>query len=456
MKGNPRKRVATMDAVRLAVQIVSFILLPGLFVEAFAGLHVIGLAVAGQVAVDATFWMQVLATILTLVATALVGRAFCGWMCAFGTMEDLLAMLGKKVFKVSVRVDGTADRVLKSLKYVILALIVGFVWTGLVAVPEAWSPWEAFAGLLTLPPDFAGVASAYLVGLILLGVIMVASVFVERAFCRYLCPMGAVFGIVSLLRVGRIKKPRSGCAGKCQACTKSCAMGIDLRGLDEVRSPECIDCMRCTAVCPQANASYAALPNAAGPVVAGAAVAGVMGLYYVGNIGLTAVANATASAATPLTVASRVTASDTTASTTTAAATTVAATTTSSSAAAATTTTSTGTSTSGSSSSTSTTSSSAATTTTTTTASGYADGTYTGSGHGHKGTTTVQVVVSGGKITSITTVSTGDDAQYYNRAFSTVVSEIISSQSTSVNAVSGATHSSDGIMAAVASALASA
>ncbi|MGL5173389.1 MAG: FMN-binding protein, partial [Olsenella sp.] len=96
-------------------------------------------------------------------------------------------------------------------------------------------------------------------------------------------------------------------------------------------------------------------------------------------------------------------------------------------------------------------------TTTATTASGYVDGTYTGSGTGHKnGTTTVSVTISNGAITDITTVSTQDDTPYYDRAFSTVVSEIIEAQSTSVSAVSGATHSSDGIMEAVANAIAQA
>ena len=98
----------------------------------------------------------------------------------------------------------------------------------------------------------------------------------------------------------------------------------------------------------------------------------------------------------------------------------------------------------------------AATTTKTTAASvsgSYMDGTYQGSGYGFRGTTTVTVVVSGGKITTITVNSYRDDKQYFDRAYSTVTKEIISSQSTDVDAVSGATYSSNGIMKAVANAL---
>jgi uncharacterized protein with FMN-binding domain len=82
----------------------------------------------------------------------------------------------------------------------------------------------------------------------------------------------------------------------------------------------------------------------------------------------------------------------------------------------------------------------------------YADGVYQGSGQGFQGTVTVEVTISGGKITTITTVSESDDAQYDN-AFSTLVPEIIANQSTSgVNTVSNATYSSKGILAAVSDA----
>ena len=84
----------------------------------------------------------------------------------------------------------------------------------------------------------------------------------------------------------------------------------------------------------------------------------------------------------------------------------------------------------------------------------YKDGTYTGSGQGFKGgTTKVSVTVANGKITNIATLSNGDFPEYYRRASGTIISNIISKQSTSVDTVSGATYSSKGIMSAVANAL---
>ena len=81
---------------------------------------------------------------------------------------------------------------------------------------------------------------------------------------------------------------------------------------------------------------------------------------------------------------------------------------------------------------------------------------YTGSGSGFRGTTQVQVTVSNGYITDISVLSTGDDNEFFSKAKSSVISQIISSQSVSVDTVSGATFSSNGIIDAVTDALASA
>ena len=92
-------------------------------------------------------------------------------------------------------------------------------------------------------------------------------------------------------------------------------------------------------------------------------------------------------------------------------------------------------------------------TTTSITQGKYTDGTYEGSGQGYRGTTTVSVKVSNGNISSITIESQKDDDQFFNKAKSTIINEIISSQSTDVQTVSGATMSSNGIIDAVANAL---
>lgn len=431
--------------IRAAVQIASFIVLPGLFVEALSGVGALVTAIATGT-YPASLASQVVAAVVTIVATMLVGRVFCGWVCSFGAMGDLLGAIGRKA-KIQVKVPDGADKGLKLVKYAVLALVV-LCWLGIVSVSESWSPWEAFASLATWPPDFAGALTGYTVGLALLAAIMIASLFVERFFCRYLCPMGAIYSIFSHTRLLRIRKPRKTCGGRCRACSSVCPMAISLGRVDKVSSGECIDCMRCTAVCPHENAELGAVAPDAAPVVTAACAVSVLGLYAVGGVATNAFAQAS-QASTAITqtqsgegtgletVSDAAAPSDATTSTTT--------------------TSDTSTTSATTSDTSSTTSTTTTTATTATTASGYVDGTYTGSGTGHKnGTTTVSVTISNGAITDITTVSTQDDTPYYNRAFSTVVSEIIEAQSTSVSAVSGATHSSDGIMEAVANAIAQA
>jgi len=175
-------------------------------------------------------------------------------------------------------------------------------------------------------------------------------------------------------------------------------MGIPLYKTDVVDSGECIHCMQCVTQCPRKNVTLAVSEKDVRPLVASVAVVTAMtGLYYAGNLG----ANAVASSNTSISVMSV-----------------------------------------GSQS---------------TSDSLYLDGTYHGSGTGFRGATTkVSVTVKNGKITDITTASYGDDTQFYNRAFSSIKQQIIDSQSSDVNAVSGATFSSKGIMSAVKDALGSA
>ena len=123
--------------IRAAVQIASFIVLPGLFVEALSGVGALVTAIATGT-YPASLASQVVAAVVTIVATMLVGRVFCGWVCSFGAMGDLLGAIGRKA-KIQVKVPDGADKGLKLVKYAVLALVV-LCWLGIVSVSESWSP----------------------------------------------------------------------------------------------------------------------------------------------------------------------------------------------------------------------------------------------------------------------------------------------------------------------------
>ena len=384
------KKASPLMLARRIIQAASFVLFPGLFISTFAGIKTIYTAILNGTFSVAQNAGDLILVISMLLITAIMGRFFCGFLCSFGSMGDLFWFLGTKLKLRRPKISQRADRLMKGLKYVILIGIVLLIWTlGLSILGGTGNPWTIFGMYATLS-GWADLSSLISIGALLLLLIIVGSMLIERFFCRYLCPLGAVFSVVSKFRLFKIRKPVQNCGG-CQACTKRCSMGIPLYGMNVVSDSECIDCMKCVEVCPRDNVKANPKPALAAAV----AVAAMSGMYFAGNLASSAGAETVAAASQSSTVLSS--------------------------------------------------------------ASGqYTDGVYTGSGSGFRGTTQVQVTVSNGYITDITVLSTGDDAEFFSKAKSSVISQIISAQSVSVDTVSGATFSSNGIIEAVTDALASA
>lgn len=381
------KKITIFPVIRRMIQLAAFLLFPGLFISTFSAVKEVYLAV-----IHGSFHLAALAQPLLLLLavfpiTILWGRFFCGYLCSFGSMGDLLWGISRRIFKKPLKIPEKADRLLKWVKYLLLGLIVIFLWTMAIPVDSSMNPWTIF-GIYSSVSGWTSLQYLLSGGAVLLLLIMLGSVLIERFFCRYLCPLGAIFALVSRFRRFRIKKPREKC-GECRLCTWKCSMGIPLNRCDVIASGECIDCFACVDVCPRHNAKAAPAPA----VAAAMSVAAMTGLYYAGNL-----VSKNLSAGTE--TSTIVTASPA--------------------------------------------------------AGQYVDGVYTGSGTGFKGTTTVQVTVENGSISDIAVVSTGDDDAFFSRAKSTIISEILSHQSTQVDTVTGATFSSNGIIEAVTNALSSA
>ena len=270
------KRISITQTVRHLVQLVAFILFPGLFISTFSALgDIIKALVNGTFSVS-TLSVQLITVSGIFMITALWGRFFCGFLCSFGALEDLLALPLKK-FRLKHRIPKKLDRVLKYLKFVILASFVFAVWVFALPFDSSLSPWGVF-GMLTSGNISLMSAAIPTIGFIILFAIMVASLFVERFFCRYLCPLGAIFRLISRKRLFKIRCNNT-CVN-CGLCTKKCAMGIDIAGQNEVTSAECIDCMQCITSCPRKS-----LCTSTTPAVAGTAAALVMcGVVTVGKI----------------------------------------------------------------------------------------------------------------------------------------------------------------------------
>ncbi|SDN88479.1 4Fe-4S binding protein [Acetanaerobacterium elongatum] len=452
-----KKKITIIPILRTVIQLLSFILLPGLYIGAFSGLQQIWQGIISGSFNIISLLPQLIEVITVIPITILLGRFFCGWMCAFGAMGDLISAVSHKLFKRRFKISEQVDKALKMVKYILLVFIVVGIWSLNTTLFTAASPWDAFGMLFTVGklPDIAYVAANLLPALIILIAIIIASFFIDRFFCRYLCPLGAVFSVISKLRVTRILKPKDHC-GNCRVCTNSCSMGIPLYKSDSNKSGECINCYKCVSACPRSNVTAAVLDSDVRPVLAGSMAAITMaGISYAGSF-------ATSLSAADITVNQSASSADV-AETSSAAqiassswlSSEPAAESSSSQKAAAESSAAQASSATANSSSERAVSSQAEPAQTKT--GKYKDGTYQGSGTGfRRGTTTVSVTVQNGEITDVQVLSYEDDRPFFSRAYSTVVEEIISQQSTQVDAVSGATFSSRGIMAAVADALSNA
>lgn len=241
--------------IKVVIQILSLALIPGLFEGEFAAVgNIVSCIYKGNISwesVKYSVWMLV----ATVPATVLVGRFFCGFFCSFGAVQDLLWLGSHRLRALfpGKRNLKKADRIFRFAKYAVLFYFIIFVWSGVTAVKTA-GPWQVFGQYVSFG-HWPGLKPLLSVGGILLLVIFIGSLFVQRFFCRYFCPMGAIYSLISHASFLKIDKPRDGC-GKCHLCTSKCPMGMDLTKKDRIAGGECISCQKCVSWCPKGNARF--------------------------------------------------------------------------------------------------------------------------------------------------------------------------------------------------------
>ena len=199
-------------------------------------------------------------------------KSFCGWLCPVGTASEYLWRLGAETFGRNYRLPRKVDLGLRSLKYVLLLLFLYAV--GSMSVPAIRAFLEGPYGIVDDVKmlnffRFLGIAGA-----LVLAAIVIASVFVQNFWCRYLCPYGALMGIASLASPLRIRRVESLCID-CGKCAKSCPSALPVDRLVTIQSAECTGCMQCVASCPAAGALFLSAPRRkrVSPWVVGAGVA---------------------------------------------------------------------------------------------------------------------------------------------------------------------------------------
>ena len=372
--------------IKVVIQILSLALIPGLFEGEFAAVgNIVSCIYKGNISwesVKYSVWML----LATVPATVLVGRFFCGFFCSFGAVQDLLWLGSHRLRALfpGKRNLKKADRIFRFAKYAVLFYFIIFIWSGVTAVKTA-GPWQVFGQYVSFG-HWPGLKLLLSVGGVLLLLIFIGSLFVQRFFCRYFCPMGAIYSLISQTSFLKIDKPREGC-GKCHLCTSKCSMGMDLTKKDRVAGGECISCQKCVSWCPKGNVHFRSRYGVLIGVGVTCATIMVSQLLIAGNLAKEKTADSVKKTAE----------NDA--------------------------------------------------------GGNFQNGIYTGTGEGYRGKVTVTVKVADGKITELVLDDYADDKSYMERAKNRIFQEMISRQNTDVDAVSGATYSSNGLIEAVNKAL---
>jgi polyferredoxin len=178
-------------------------------------------------------------------------------MCPVGTVSEYLWKLGRTIFGRSFQLPRWADIPLRSLKYLVLSFFA-YAVIGMSAASIAEflnSPYALIVDvrMLNFFRYLGGTAAWVVLGLV------IASIFVQNFWCRYLCPYGGFLGLASLLSPVRITRNASTCID-CAKCAKACPSALPVDKLLQIRSAECIGCLECVAVCPAKETLTMSLP----------------------------------------------------------------------------------------------------------------------------------------------------------------------------------------------------
>ena len=195
---------------------------------------------------ESSFVLMILGFLLAL----LFGPVFCGWVCPLGTFQEWIARLGRKLFKprrYNHFIPYKVDRWLRFLRYGVLAWVLYMTAvTGKLIFADI-DPYHALFNLWSSEIAVGGV--------IVLAVSLVGALFVERPWCKYACPYGALLGLTNLFRVFKIRRKEEACKN-CSLCSRSCPMNLPVNTAKVIRDPQCISCLECTTegVCPAPGA----------------------------------------------------------------------------------------------------------------------------------------------------------------------------------------------------------
>ncbi len=234
------------------------------------------LVAIGTILSTHTLYKGLLWALATFILTVLFGRFFCGWVCPFGTLHHFTSYLAHRRLKAQEKIRISAYHPLQQVKYIFLLVFLGaaaypsdqaILLTGLLdPIPLITRSFNLFVvPVVDTTTHLTSVKGrlyegGWLIFMVFLAAIL-GNVLIPRLYCRFICPLGALFGLISRLAVWRIGKAERQCSD-CKICERHCEGGC--APSTNIRGSECVLCCNCLDPCPDNVISYQALSNPAG------------------------------------------------------------------------------------------------------------------------------------------------------------------------------------------------
>ncbi|MFC1898336.1 4Fe-4S binding protein [Candidatus Cloacimonadota bacterium] len=187
---------------------------------------------------------MVIIGLITAISVIFLGRKFCGYICFIGTLQEYIYKLNKSKNKFQQIIPYKYHRYLMGLKYVVLILTIVTAYLGMQSLYMKFCPVLALAH-----PQLIGISAG-----LILAIIVIGGFFIERIWCRYLCPYAALMNIFEylgkLLRIKRAKIFRNVKTSiNCFNCANYCPLNVDIGYNEEIADVNCIHCFRCVRKC---------------------------------------------------------------------------------------------------------------------------------------------------------------------------------------------------------------
>jgi polyferredoxin len=190
---------------------------------------------------------------LTFLSMSLLAKkSFCSFICPVGTMSEGAWKIGERLFGRNFRIWRCFELFLQFAKYALLIFFAKLILFDMpiVAIKEFLSaPYWAVADVKMLH-FFTRMSS---ISMVIIAMLSLLSVVYKNFWCRYLCPYGALLGLLSMLSPFKVSRSLSRCI-ECGTCSRVCPAQIDVQNKLKVSSPECTGCLTCVSSCPEKGA----------------------------------------------------------------------------------------------------------------------------------------------------------------------------------------------------------